>query len=37
MGVNTFGTALLNLVLSGVILFVAIATGGGSKSKNDLH
>ena len=37
MGVNSFETALLNLVPSGIILYVVIATEGGSKSKNDLH
>ena len=37
MGVNAFETALLNLVPSGIILFVAIPTERRSKSKNDLH
>ena len=33
----TLETAMLNLVPSETILYVAIATKGGSKSKNDLH
>ena len=37
MGINSFEVALLNLVPSGPILDVAIATEGDSKSKNDLH
>ena len=37
MEVDSFETALLSLVPSAAILYVAIATEGGSKSKNDLH
>ena len=37
MGINSFETTLLNLVPSRTILYVTIATKGGSKPKNDLH
>ena len=37
MGVKSFETAQMNLVSSRTILYVAITTKGGSKSKIDLH
>ena len=37
MRVNSYETALLNLIPSQTIRYVAIATAEGSKLKNDLH